>query len=264
MGEFDKIIKENIEKIFQPILNKLLDLSIAQSFEIKDKIQRTLEREPDFLKRVIDTEGNEFILHLEFQTNDNPEMVYRMAEYKAILQRKYRLPVSQFVIYLGDSKPNMQTQLAKPERITGFKLKDIHQLSTQSILESDIPEEIILAVLTDYPKTNAIKVIGSIIEKLQQCVGSEDELFRFIQQLLVLARLRKLHLETKQIIEAMPITYDITKDELYLEGLEKGIEKDKHAVILKALKSQKLTIEEIADLVDVSVDYVLKVQSESL
>ena len=86
MGDYDKVIKENIEAIFLPMLEKLLGLSIVASTEIKDKIQTTIEREADFLKKVVDQHGNTFILQLEFQVSNDPEMVYRMAEYKAILQ----------------------------------------------------------------------------------------------------------------------------------------------------------------------------------
>ncbi|WKN46154.1 hypothetical protein [Tunicatimonas pelagia] len=62
MCEFDKIIKENIEAIFIPLLEKLLGIRIAQSSELKDKIQRTIEREPDYLKRITDSTGATFIL----------------------------------------------------------------------------------------------------------------------------------------------------------------------------------------------------------
>jgi len=270
MGDFDKVIKENIEAIFIPLLNKLLNLSIAESFEIKDKIQKTIEREPDYLKRIIDNKGNQFILQLEFQTTDNPEMVYRMAEYKAILQRKYQLPVRQFVIYLGANQSSMRTKLPESEQITGFELTSIHDFPVEEILASDIPEEIILSILADFPKADTEKVIRLIIDKLQQSSKDENELMRYIQQLLVLSRLRNLTIETKQIIRDMPITYDITKDGLYLEGIEKGIEKgrkegilqEKREVIVKALQNKKLTIEEIAELADVSIDFVLSIQSE--
>ena len=104
MSDYDRIIKENIEAIFLPILGKFLGLSIKSTFEIKDKIQSTIEREPDFLKRIIDQDDKEFILHVEFQTADDLEMVYRMAEYDALLQRKYQIPVKPFVIYLGSSR----------------------------------------------------------------------------------------------------------------------------------------------------------------
>ena len=60
----------------------------GETFEVKDKVQKTIERELDFLKRVIDHEGKEFILHLEFQTTDDPKMIYRMVEYRGILLQR--------------------------------------------------------------------------------------------------------------------------------------------------------------------------------
>lgn len=61
MADFDKILKENIEAVFLPLVEEILEISIKEIFEIKDKIQRTIEREMDFLKRVINQDGKEFM-----------------------------------------------------------------------------------------------------------------------------------------------------------------------------------------------------------
>ena len=225
MGDYDKIIKENIEAIFLPLLEKILKLSIKESSEIKDKLQTTIEREPDFLKKIVDTEKNTFILQLEFQTSDDPEMIYRMCEYKAILQRKYQIPVKQFVIFLGSAKSKMKTELPENEQIKGFQLTNIHDFPTSTTLESEIPEEIILSILTDYSKADTDSIIEQIITKLQRATKSKTELERAIQQLLVLSRLRNLETETRKKATEMPITYDITTDGLYKEGIEQGIER---------------------------------------
>ena len=64
----------------------------------------------------------------------------------------------------------------------------------------------------------------------------------------------------------MPITYDITKDSLYLEGLEKGegmgIEKNRRQMIINALKLGKLSIEEIAEMAEVEVTYVSEIKEQ--
>ena len=266
MGQFDRVLKENIEAIFSPLLEKLLHLSIKETFEIKDKILTTIEREPDFLKRIIDKEGKEFILQLEFQTKNDPEMVYRMAEYKAILQRKYHLPVRQLVIYLGSTKPTMKTVLPEEEQIIGFELNNIHDFPTQVTLASDIPEEIILSILTDFKRADAGKVIEQVISKLRHATRSENELRRSIKQLLILSRLRNLEVRTKKKVSDMPITYNIEKDGLYREGIEKGIksgaEKKQYRIISNALHQGILTIEQIAEMAEVDIDYVISVQSE--
>ncbi|MDW8295482.1 MAG: hypothetical protein RMJ97_01240, partial [Raineya sp.] len=92
--EYDKILKENIEEIILPLAEKLLHLQAKNLEEIPDDLQRTLERRPDFLKKVIEPDNSQnYILHIEFQVEDTDEMLYRMAEYYTLLLRKYRLPV---------------------------------------------------------------------------------------------------------------------------------------------------------------------------
>ena len=236
MGDFDKILKENIEAVFLPMAEKLLGLSIKETFEVKDKIQTTIEREPDFLKRVIDQNGKEWILHLEFQTTNDPKMLYRMVEYRGILQRKYELPVRQVVMYLGLDKPTMRTQLSEEEQITGFELRDIRNFTTRVTLDSEIPEGIILSILTDYEKSDTGKVIDEIIYKLQQSSKSENELRKSIKQLLVLSRLRNLGEEIEQKVNDMPITYDIKTDGLYNRGIQEGIEEGLREGIRKGIQ----------------------------
>ena len=287
MGNFDKIIKENMVAIFTPLLEKLLNLSIKATSEIKDKLQVTIEREPDFLKRIIDKDDREFILQLEFQTQNDPGMRYRMAEYKAILQRKFHVPVRQFVIYLGKASPKMQTELSVEEQITGFELRNITELSTAAVLDSQIPEEIILAVLTDYPAADAESIIVQIIRKLRETSADESQLRRTIQQLLILSRLRNLETITEEKTTQMAITYNITEDGLYKKGLEQGLEKGleqglvegleqglekgieqgaqstKKRMILKALQLGVLTAEQIAEMAEVDLSYVLQVRDKN-
>lgn len=258
MGDFDRIIKENIEALFLALSEKLLGIKISNPVDLPEKLQTTVEREPDFLKKVDSPDGSSFILHLEFQTNDELKMVYRMAEYKALLLRKFELPVRQFVIYLGTRKPKMRTELTEEERIEGFTLKNIHSLPVNQTLASDIPEEIILSILADYPKANAEQVIAAIIVRLRAVSTDEASLKKSVQQLLVLSRLRKLDDETKKQVRDMPIAYDVEQDSLYKEGMMKKTIQ----VIQEMLKDPSLTIDKIAQFTGVSVEFVEKVKRE--
>ena len=56
----------------------------------------------------------------------------------------------------------------------------------------------------------------------------------------------------------MPITYDISTDRLYL----KGAEDNKYHLVKKALIDQEFSIEQIARVIDVTIDYVYTVQKE--
>ncbi len=218
------------------------------------------------LKIVRDQFGNKFILHLEFQSHIDAKMVYRMAEYKALIQGKYELPVRQFLIYLGRDLPHMRTELSHEEKITGFELKNIHELDAQQILNSEIPEEIILSILADYPKSDTEHVISRIIQGLQYYSENETQLQRYLQQLMVLSRLRKLDGEIEKKLETMPIVYDIKKDRLYNQGIEQGIEKGveqtKVKMIEGLLKQGLLTEQQIAEVAEVELEHILQVKSE--
>lgn len=122
---YDKIFKENIEATFLPLSEKYFGIRIATTKEIAGDLQVTLERRPDFLKIVETPEGTRFILHIEFQTRDEKEMIYCMQEYFAILRKKYKLPVRQFVIYLGETPSKMRTDLEETEVFRKFELKSL-------------------------------------------------------------------------------------------------------------------------------------------
>jgi hypothetical protein len=67
---------------------------------------------------------------------------------------------------------------------------------------------------------------------------------------------------TKKLVSAMPIIFDITTDELYLEGLEKGLVKGFEKGITLELKRGDLTIHEIAEYFEVGIDFVISIQKK--
>jgi hypothetical protein len=105
------------------------------------------------------------------------------------------------------AEPSMRAQLPKEEQIKGFELRNIHKLPVEQVLDSNIPEEIVLSILADYPTANAEKVIFSIIHKLKKVAADEAALKKSLQQLMTPSRVRKSDKEVEKQIEAMPITY---------------------------------------------------------
>jgi hypothetical protein len=257
-NDYDKILKENIAALLLPLTEKYLGIRIKGSRELKDKLQTTIEKEPDFIRIVSTDTDEEFILHIEFQTGDEEGMIYRMQEYYGLLRRKHQIPVKQFVIYLGAKASKMQTQLAAQEVFTGFNLRSLRDYSYESLLDSQIPEEIILAILSDFNKQEPTEIIRQILEKLKGIGTDEITLRKYIRQLAILARLRNLTKETQKQIQDMGLTYNVTEDYLYQEG-QKSREK---AMIVKMLKDRTLSVEKIAEIAEVAVDYVKQVEKE--
>ncbi len=272
-NEYDKIIKENIEEVFLPLAEKYLGISIVSFRKLPGKFQSTIEREPDFVKIVKTKDGQEFILQIEFQTADQKDMIYRMAEYHALLLRKYKYPVKQFVVYLGQPTPKMRTFLKKEEVMTGFGLVNLHEYDHEQLLHSQVPEEIILAILGKFD-VDVEKLIEQIISRLKEVSGNEIVLQKYIRQLGILSRLRNLEEVVTKKSKEMPITYDIKKDYLFKEGRKEGKkegrkegvlegkEKEKQKIIKELLLETDLSTAQIAKVASVAESYIEEIKAK--
>ncbi len=141
---FDKIIKENLTASFLNLLKDLLGLELSETIPLEGLKHTSLRREVDFLAKARTIQGEEFILHIEFQTHDEKAMVYRMAEYAGVLLRKYQIPIKQFVVYLGAEVSNMKVRLPEKQVISGFELISLNQFSYKHFISSNAPEVIVL------------------------------------------------------------------------------------------------------------------------
>jgi hypothetical protein len=260
---YDKILKENIEKIFRPLVEKRLGVKIIKSTPLKEKMQTTVELEMDFFYKIEHEDGEPFILHLEFESGDNLESIYRAAEYHGMALRRHKIAIRHVLIYLGDKPPKMRTELYPHEVFTGFDLLDAKTLDTNQLLSSQIPEEVLMAVLGNYKREDAEIILRKIVGKLKTIIHNKRVLKRYINQLMMLSRLRKIEALTIKIAEEMPIQFDFETDTLYLRGTEKGIEKSVLKLWQKGMESTM-----ISNLLDLPIEQVERIiaeyQSETL
>ena len=263
---YDKIFKEVVEKLFRPLIEKHLGVKIVKSTPLKEKMQTTIEVEMDFFYEVETDTGEVFILHLEFETGVNPDMIYRVGEYHGMAARRHKLPIRHLVIYLGEEPPTMRTRLEPKERYEGFDLLNVKTLDTNELLSSQVPEVVLVAILSNYPKEEAENVLRRIVVTLKSLVKNKRILKKYINQLMMLSRLRKIEALTIKITEEMPIHYDIETDALYLRGTEKGIEKgiELHTYIsvMNLLVDTDFDDAKIARIVKTTLAFVQKVRDE--
>ena len=140
---YDKIMRENLLELFLPLVAEELNFKFKSINPLPDKQPTTILRETDaflLIKTYSKTEP-EFILHLEFESKDNEEMIYRVLEYHGIELRKYRLPIKNVVVYLGEGKPKMRTKLRKEEIFEGFTLVNAHSFSPKKWIAQKEPSK---------------------------------------------------------------------------------------------------------------------------
>ena len=228
-NDIDRIIKENfiphLLEVFKVFLG-IEDCEPDREMRLPGgKIHGTVERDPDYVEVMKRPNGERFILHIEFQTTNDPDMVYRVQEYHALLQRKVKLPIVHHVLYLGEGESNMQSELDPTMIYTGFELTNTSDYDSETLLESSVPEEVLMAVLGNFGKEKPVELVRKILERLQELSGNRTKLRKYLYQLTILSRLRNLENETIEQTENMPIVIDIERDGLYQRGMAKGIEK---------------------------------------
>ena len=193
-------------------------------------------------------------------------MVYRMAEYFIMLERKYKLPIRQFVIFLGADHPTMVTQLNREMLKFKFPLVSLSTLDYHIFLKSDKPEEVILAILANFQSENPENALKQILVRVKETSNGEFSLNRYFNQLRVLAQLRNLELNLKNAMDSIAEYIKEERDVLFLRGLDKGEanarEKELTKFVTNLLQKLNLPFEQIADITGTTVDFVKSVHKK--
>jgi glycerophosphoryl diester phosphodiesterase len=256
-NQYDKIFRENMEAALPGIIEHLLGLDIVHSEEIPDDIQHTKERKPDLLKKVTDSSGKVFILHLEYQVANENEMVYRMAEYLIMLLRKYSLPVKQFVLFMGAGRARMPTEIDEDNIKFNYRLIALSEVDYKIFLKSDKPEEKILAILANFENDGDGLALRNILKDVQASARGDFAEGRYFEQLRILAQLRKLDIKFKEAMESITKFFKVEKDPFFRQGEAKG-EQNKAIAIASEMKKDGFPPEQIAKFTKLSVEEIEK------
>lgn len=222
---FDRLFKLMLSAPVPRLLHDIYHMEFEKLRPLKEKLQTTTEREVDYLSVIENRQGEQAIIHIEFQVRHDPDMIFRLQEYHGILSRKYKLPIHHFVFYFGDTAVEPVTTLRQDLVFNNYKQLNIKQLDYRQFVQADSGFEILLGILADFGQQHPDDVIREMLDRLAAVNHSENELKIWHQQLLVLARLRNLEDKTIQILNDMPITIDLKGSFGYNEGLAEGISK---------------------------------------
>ncbi|GAB2557286.1 RpnC/YadD family protein [Spirosoma areae] len=222
-------------------------------------IQHTKERKPDVLKKIKDMQGKIFVLHLEFQLVDEPGMVYRMADYHIMLARKYKIPIRQYVLFLGSGIPKMETRYESELMRYEFPLIAFTNLDYHTFLESEQPEEVILGVLADFKGESPETVLHQIIQRVEETTRGDLALKRYFSQLRVLAQLRNLGQTLRDLaMDSITKFVSVEKDAAYMVAQEK----EQIKFVTNLPSKTDFELEKVADIAGVSLEFVRSVQQK--
>lgn len=268
-AKFDKVLRENMEANLPGIIEHVLGMSIVHIEEIPDDLQKTKERKPDLLKKVRDGTGQVFILHIEYQKKNDRDMVYRMAEYSILLQWKYRLPVKQFMIYIGIGKSTMVTRIQAQNFLFRYHSTSLSAIDHRIFLKSDVIEQKLLAVLGDPSEQDPKQILKEVLNGIHELDIGELSKDRYINQLRVLVQLRNLEQPLEEIMLKLSDFFKVERDPCYRIGERNGLKKgelkgelkgkeEAALTIARKLKSEGLSILLISKATNLSIDQIKK------
>jgi predicted transposase YdaD len=223
--DYDKIFREVLKDIFPAVAQKLLGIPAGAYKPLPVDLQYTSEREADQVWQVTPTEGEPFLVHCEFQTGNDKQMLSRMLIYHAFLHYQHKRPIRQFVVYVGRDQPNMEHRLDSPAISYHYGLVDLRSFPYQTFLESSQGQEVLLAILADYGGEAPELIAERILVRLGQVTESKLQLEQRVLQLVRLAVLRNVNTTVFNVAQNMALNIDIKDDTLYQLGQEEGLQK---------------------------------------
>ncbi|MFD2965733.1 MULTISPECIES: RpnC/YadD family protein [Olivibacter] len=257
-NQYDKIFRENMEAVLPSIVKHLLKLDIVESEELPDDLQHTKERKPDLLKKVKDASDKIYVLHVEYQTKNEADMVFRMAEYSVMLQRRYRLPVKQYVVFIGSAKVTMATAFATEDHQFQYNLVAFSSVDYKIFLKSDKPEEKILAILANFVNDSPLEAVLTILKEIKSVSDGDLSGSRYFNQLRVLVQLRKLENQFIEAMETITKFFKEERDPLF----RRGEAKKSYEFIENLINQTTFDDVKIAQLAVVELDFVQKVRAD--
>jgi predicted transposase/invertase (TIGR01784 family) len=214
--------------------------------------------------------SDRLILHIEFQTEPDPTMPFRMADYRLRLHRRFPdKEIKQIVIYLNPTGSELvyQTVFEIPGMRAEFEVIRIWEQPTQPFLESMglLP----LAVLTQTSdKAQTLRQVAAKVEAIsEQRVQSNVAAAAGILAGLTLNRDFINQVLRREIMQ-QSVIYQEWREEFLHEGEEKGALREGQSLILRQLSRrigdltpeirsqiQSLSLTQLEDLGEALLDF---------
>ncbi len=119
----------------------------------------------------------------------------------------------------------MPNKLSMPTFEYNFQLIDLQSISYKEFINSNVPEEVLLAILCNFGQVEPEIVVEEIFTKLRMLQESNLNFQRSVRQLDMLSLLRDLQPLILKQEQKMALTLDIKNDLRYQQGEKQGKQK---------------------------------------
>ena len=245
----DRVLKDLIQSPQSTLLEQLTGGIPVREF-LNGELPKVMERRADLVARLID--GS--IFHLEIQGQNDRQIAYRQGVYCLLIAQRYQRPVRQVVLYVGKAQLRMKAMLDAGGTRVSYRLIDIRELDSDTLLRSGHPADLVLAMLARGGEDR----LHEIILRAAALEGSAR--MHVITQLTLLAGLRNLSESLRMEVKTMgsviinirenAILRDIW-DTVMAEGKAEG-----KAEVAQNAKKMGLPLDEISKLTGLSIEEI--------
>ena len=278
MPEKDLISKQLLQRLLIGFGNRLFGLNIVEAELLSNEQARIESRRADLVARVREANGENYILHIEIQNDNQRDMPLRMLRYYSdIALAHVDEKIVQYLLYIGKAPLSMSDHVHGYNLRYRYKVLDMRDQDSEHFLNSNNPDALVLAILCDPKNLEPNALVAHIIKELRRLHGDKlDNLRDSLKMLDVLSGNRGLqdiveetinmyideeklgiYQAVKKRSEAKGEARGIAKGEARgikkgeARGIKKGETRGLNKMVLKLLA--KLPPEQVAELSDMSL-----------
>jgi hypothetical protein len=212
MQEYDVALKVLLQSQAKRTINELTGTAIAKWLDVE--LPKVQNLRLDLLGETVDDE----LIHLELQSGNDAGMPLRMAEYCFGVFRLFGRFPRQVPLYVGEAPLRMATDLRGGGLVFHYEAVDIRSLDGERLLESEEVGDNVIAILArlrDH-KEAARRIVARLagLEPAQRATA--------LEQLFILAGLRRLEETVEREVRKMPIYIDILENKVLGREFKKG------------------------------------------
>ena len=221
MQNFDVALKELFQSVGTTLTEKLAGAAPVEWLNVE--LPSTQNLRADFVCRLT----NGLLFHIEFNSYNEVELVWRMLNYLTDLRKKYGSVPKQVVLYLGREPLKMpdKIELSTPPLSYKVEMIDLGNLDVEELLASEKIGDVILAILNR--QADPRQTLARIFERLKPL--EPEQRLRACRLLVILSAKRNLSDTVIEGVKEMAFLIDPMEDtffrRLYEKGLTEGEEK---------------------------------------
>ncbi len=213
MHEYDTVLKSLLTDSSNSLFHLITGVKRGRWLNVE--LPKVVQARVDLLFELASTQ--ELIL-LELQSNNDPHLPVRMAEYALMIWRLYQRFPKMYVLYVGSERLCMPAELVTPHLTCRYTLIDIRQWKAETLLQSNHPADAVLSILGLY--ADRLETVRRILQRIAKMKDAARKIA--FSRLLILAGVRKLAGVVEEEAKHMPILNDIMDHEVIGPAIRKG------------------------------------------